>query len=112
MAAKERWLQNDVPGARDILEEAFVSNPDSEEIWLAAFKLEFENHEPERARALLAKAGAEPCFSLYQPSSQSQSRLLPHHPFHFLSLVIPYVPVTLVVAVSSISRKSLVCSVQ
>ncbi|KAF9606912.1 hypothetical protein IFM89_029511 [Coptis chinensis] len=27
----------------------------SEEIWLAAFKLEFENHEPERARMLLVK---------------------------------------------------------
>ena len=25
-------------------------------IWLAAFKLEFENHEPERARAILEKA--------------------------------------------------------
>jgi pre-mRNA-processing factor 6 len=26
------------------------------QVWLAAFKLEFENNEPERARALLAKA--------------------------------------------------------
>lgn len=32
-------------GARRILEEAFAANPDSEEIWLAAFKLEFENDE-------------------------------------------------------------------
>ena len=55
MAAKERWTQGDVPGARDVLEEAFAANPDSEDIWLAAFKLEFENREPERARALLAK---------------------------------------------------------
>ena len=30
-------------------------NPESEDIWLAAFKLEFENREPERARILLAK---------------------------------------------------------
>ncbi len=58
MAAKERWLAGDVPGARQILEEAFAANPDSEEIWLAAFKLEFENREAERARALLAKARA------------------------------------------------------
>ena len=28
----------------------------SEEIWLAAFKLKFENHELERARMLIAKA--------------------------------------------------------
>ena len=40
MAAKERWTQGDVPGARDVLEEAFAANPDSEDIWLAAFKLE------------------------------------------------------------------------
>ena len=55
MAAKERWLCGDVPGARDVLEEAFVVYPESEDIWLAAFKLEFENREPERARILLAK---------------------------------------------------------
>jgi pre-mRNA-processing factor 6 len=45
----------DVPGARAILAEAFAANPDSEDVWLAAFKLEFENDEPQRARALLAK---------------------------------------------------------
>ncbi|KAI8553731.1 hypothetical protein RHMOL_Rhmol05G0039200 [Rhododendron molle] len=43
-------------GARVILQEAYAAIPYSEEIWLAAFKLEFENHEPERARMLLAKA--------------------------------------------------------
>jgi len=32
------------------LEEAFVRNPDSEEIWLAAFKVEFESSELDRAR--------------------------------------------------------------
>lgn len=40
----------DVPGARAVLEEAFIRNPDSEEIWLAAFKVEFENAELDRAR--------------------------------------------------------------
>ena len=46
MAAKHKWrVANDVAGARRVLEEAFASNPDSEEIWLAAFKLEFENDE-------------------------------------------------------------------
>ena len=42
--------------ARAILKEAYAAIPNSEEILLAAFKLEFENHEPERARMLLAKA--------------------------------------------------------
>lgn len=40
----------DVAGARGVLEEAFVRNPDSEEIWLAAFKVEFESAELDRAR--------------------------------------------------------------
>jgi pre-mRNA-processing factor 6 len=58
MAAKERWLGDDVAGARSILEEAFARNPDSEEIWLAAFKVEFETGELQRARLILAKARA------------------------------------------------------
>ncbi|GJM91116.1 hypothetical protein PR202_ga07460 [Eleusine coracana subsp. coracana] len=37
-------------------EEAYAAIPNSEEIWLAAFKLEFENNEPQRARILLTKA--------------------------------------------------------
>lgn len=61
MAAKERWLAGDVPGARAILAEAFAANPDSEDVWLAAFKLEFENDEPARARAILAKVGWPLC---------------------------------------------------
>ena len=60
MAAKEKWLSGDVAGARSILEEAFVRNPDSEEIWLAAFKVEFENAELDRARAILGKAREHP----------------------------------------------------
>lgn len=51
MAAKEAWLGGDVDGARATLARAFAANPDSEQIWLAAFKLEFENNEPERARS-------------------------------------------------------------
>jgi pre-mRNA-processing factor 6 len=38
-----------------ILSLAFQANPNSEEIWLAAVKLESENSEFERARRLLAK---------------------------------------------------------
>jgi len=55
MAAKHRWrVVNDVTGARRILEEAFAANPDSEEIWLAAFKLEFENDEVRCAACVCA----------------------------------------------------------
>lgn len=56
MAAKSKWLSNDIQAARGILQAAFGSNPNSEEIWLAAVKLESENQEYERARKLLAKA--------------------------------------------------------
>lgn len=40
MAAKEKWLSKEVETARQILAQAFAANPDSENIWLAAFKLE------------------------------------------------------------------------
>jgi tetratricopeptide (TPR) repeat protein len=49
-------FQCDVPAARSILALAFQANPNSEEIWLAAVKLESENNEFERARRLLQKA--------------------------------------------------------
>ena len=45
-----------MPAARSILSLAFQANPNSEEIWLAAVKLESENNEHERARKLLLKA--------------------------------------------------------
>lgn len=56
MNAKEHWLANDVPTARAALEAAHNHNPDSEEIVLAAFKLEFENGEAERARVIAIRA--------------------------------------------------------
>ncbi|CAN0459200.1 unnamed protein product, partial [Discosporangium mesarthrocarpum] len=56
MAAKEKWLADEVDGARTILKEAFQANPDSEQVWLAAVKLEWENNAFERARILLKKA--------------------------------------------------------
>lgn len=56
MAAKEKWLQKDVAGARSILDDAFKATADSEQVWLAAVKLESENEEYERARKLLDKA--------------------------------------------------------
>lgn len=45
MAAKEKWLAGNVPATCDVLEGAFVANPESEQIWLAAVKLEAENGE-------------------------------------------------------------------
>lgn len=42
--------------AREILALAFQANPNSEEIWLAAVKLESENNEFVRARKLLQRA--------------------------------------------------------
>jgi len=56
MGAKEKWISGDVTGARQILAEAFRSNPDNEEIYLAAVKLENDNCETDRARTLLEKA--------------------------------------------------------
>lgn len=56
MWAKERWLGGDVPGARGVLEKAFDANPESEQIWLAAVKIEAENGEFVAARDLLCRA--------------------------------------------------------
>ena len=49
------FAQGDVPAARKILALAFQANGNSEEIWLAAVKLESENNEFVRARKLLQK---------------------------------------------------------
>lgn len=49
-------MGGDVPGAREVLEKAFVANPESEAIWLAAVKLEAENGELGVARELLVRA--------------------------------------------------------
>ena len=43
-------LQGEIYQARSILALAFQANPNSEEIWLAAVKLESENNEDQRAR--------------------------------------------------------------
>jgi len=59
MAAKEVWTNGSVENARLILRQAFSANPNSEAIWLAAVKLEWENDEIDLARALLAKARAQ-----------------------------------------------------
>ena len=55
------FFQGDVPAARSILALAFQANPNSEEIWLAAVKLESENNEDQRARKLLQRARMNAC---------------------------------------------------
>ena len=49
-------MAGEVQTARDVLNDAFTMNRDSEQIWLAAVKLESENDNHERARTLLATA--------------------------------------------------------
>lgn len=56
MWAKEKWVAGDVPASREVLEKAFIANPESEQIWLAAVKLEAENGELGVARELLVRA--------------------------------------------------------
>lgn len=57
MAAKECWqTNNDVDGARKILGDAFKANPKSEQVWLAAVKLELENGQIEAAKQLMKRA--------------------------------------------------------
>ena len=59
MAAKEKWVGGDVPGAQAILAEAFKANEDSESIFLAAAKLASETGEMEAAQQILEKAKAQ-----------------------------------------------------
>jgi len=54
---KHKWrIENDIDGSREILQKAFASNPENEQIWLAAVKLESENKKYDAARKLLQMA--------------------------------------------------------
>ena len=56
---------------RAIRSLAFQANPNSEEIWLAAIKLESENNEFARARKLLARAReSAPTSRVYMKSAK------------------------------------------
>ncbi|KAN0062216.1 U4/U6 x U5 tri-snRNP complex subunit Prp1 [Thecaphora frezii] len=59
MYAKEKWLASDVGGAREVLIRAFDKNIGSEEISLAAAKLESETGQKEAAAKLLERARIE-----------------------------------------------------
>ncbi|KZP17063.1 hypothetical protein FIBSPDRAFT_894478 [Athelia psychrophila] len=43
MSAKQQWLAGDALAAREVLQWAFVANPENEKIWLVAVKLKTEN---------------------------------------------------------------------
>ena len=53
MRAKQKWVRGDIKAAREILGQAFENSPDSEQIHLAAVKLEWESGHVQRARMLL-----------------------------------------------------------
>ena len=59
MAAKEKWIIGDVPGAQAILASAFEQNEDSESIFLAAAKLASETDQASAAMQILQKARAQ-----------------------------------------------------
>jgi pre-mRNA-processing factor 6 len=52
MWAKKKWEDGNVPVSREVLEKAFLANPEGEAIWLAAVKLEAENGQYEVACVL------------------------------------------------------------
>ena len=54
--AKEMWMDGNVEMARHILKDAFEYHPDSEQLWLAAIKLEMETKNFDKAETLLADA--------------------------------------------------------
>ena len=56
-----------MPSARSILALAFKANPNSEEIWLAAVKLESENNEYERARCVCVSVSVCACHQMHFP---------------------------------------------
>ena len=57
--AKEKWQTGEIDNARRVLGQAFKQNPNNEDIWLAAVKLEADNGQTAQARELLQTARAE-----------------------------------------------------
>jgi pre-mRNA-processing factor 6 len=54
--AKETWIHGDITGAKEVLHHAFEANEGSEQIWLAAIKLEMETQQYKKAQELLSDA--------------------------------------------------------
>lgn len=59
MLAKEKWQAGEINDARIVLGKAFNQNPNNEDIWLAAVKLEADNGQTVQARELLQTARQE-----------------------------------------------------
>ena len=57
--AREKWTAGLIDDARIVLGRAFKQNPNNEDIWLAAVKLEADSAHPEEARKLLQTAREE-----------------------------------------------------
>ena len=57
--AKEKWQAGAIDDARIVLGKAFKQNPNNEDIWLAAVKLEADNDQTSQARELLKTAREE-----------------------------------------------------
>ncbi|KAF2151152.1 pre-mRNA-splicing factor prp1 [Myriangium duriaei CBS 260.36] len=57
--AREQWQQGNLHDARVVLGRAFDSNPNNEDIWLAAVKLEADDEKYDQARDLLSTARTE-----------------------------------------------------
>lgn len=72
---------------RQVLMEAFAANPDSEAVWLAAAKLEWENEEYPRARLLLQKACARaPTSKVSTPHSEYLDSQKQHDMYVYLKI--------------------------
>ena len=57
--AKEKWQAGEIDNARRVLGKAFSQNPNNEDIWLAAVKLEADAKQTDQARELLSIARRE-----------------------------------------------------
>ena len=51
-------MAGEIDAAREVLHHAFAANKESEQIWLAAVKIEAENGNTDPARQLLSRARA------------------------------------------------------
>lgn len=89
------FFKGEIFQARSILALAFQANPNSEEIWLAAVKLESENNEDQRARydkflqsllRIKVKSSKNKLVGLERVSPRTRN--MPHARLHVVSLLL------------------------
>lgn len=89
------FFKGEIFQARSILALAFQANPNSEEIWLAAVKLESENNEDQRARydkflqsllRIKVKSSKNKLVGLERVSPRTRN--MPHARLHAVSLLL------------------------